>query len=109
MQSLLGNSSFAVIVAAKSGKVVGGLTAYLLPKFEQERTEVYLYDLAVTASHRRRGIATSLIRELLEFGRRQGAYVVYVQADREDEPAVALYDKLGIRKDVIHVDFKLKS
>lgn len=28
--------------------MVGGLAAYVLPKFEQERSEVYIYDLAIT-------------------------------------------------------------
>lgn len=46
------------------GDVVGGLVAYELAKFEQERSEVYIYDLAVLASHRRQGVATALIAEL---------------------------------------------
>jgi aminoglycoside 3-N-acetyltransferase I len=33
-----------------------------------------------------------------------GAWVVYVQADYGDEPAIALYTKLGVREDVMHFD-----
>jgi aminoglycoside 3-N-acetyltransferase I len=41
--------------------MVGGLTAYVFFKFEQERKEVYIYDLAVIQAHRRRHNATNLI------------------------------------------------
>jgi hypothetical protein len=37
-------------------------------------------------------------------GNPPGAYVIFVQADLEDGPAIALYSKLGIREDVLHFD-----
>ncbi len=30
--------------------------------------------------------------------------MIYVQADPPDLPAVALYDKLGVREEVLHFD-----
>ena len=36
--------------------------------------------------------------------RRQGGYVIYVQADLADSPAIELYTKLGTREDVLHFD-----
>lgn len=44
--------------------LVGGLVAYVLEKFEQERKETYIYDLAVDERFRRKGIARSLINAL---------------------------------------------
>lgn len=101
---LLGSDTFLALVALVDGKVVGGLAAYELRKFEQERTEIYIYDLAVAGPHRRRGIATALIRELQRIGARRGAYVIFVQADHGDDPAIQLYTKLGTREDVLHFD-----
>ncbi|ALO45787.1 Gentamicin 3'-N-acetyltransferase [Pseudohongiella spirulinae] len=40
---------------------------------------------------------------------RRGAWVVYVQADYGDEPAVALYTKLGTREDVMHFDIAVAT
>jgi aminoglycoside 3-N-acetyltransferase I len=36
----------------------------------------------------------------------RGAYVFFVQADTgpEDQPAIALYDRLGTRDEVLHFD-----
>jgi aminoglycoside 3-N-acetyltransferase I len=47
-----------------------------------------------------------LIREVQNEARAKGAYVVFVQADLEDEPAVALYTKLGVREEVLHFDIR---
>jgi aminoglycoside 3-N-acetyltransferase I len=104
LERLLGSDYFVVLAALKGGEVVGGLAAYELKKFEQERSEVYIYDLAVAAAHRREGIATALIQELKSVAAARGAYVIFVQADIGDAPAIALYTKLGAREDVLHFD-----
>jgi aminoglycoside 3-N-acetyltransferase I len=104
LERLLGSNTFIAVAALKRNEVVGGVTAYVLPKFEQERSEVYIYDLAVAAAHRREGIATALITKLKEIASLRGAYVIFVQADPGDDAAIALYTKLGIREDVLHFD-----
>jgi aminoglycoside 3-N-acetyltransferase I len=109
LQRLLGSDYFIAIVALQDNEVVGGIAAYELIKFEQERSEIYIYDLAVVASHRRRGIATALIRATQKIAQVRGAYVVFVQADIDDEPAIALYTKLGVREDVFHFDIPVEG
>jgi aminoglycoside 3-N-acetyltransferase I len=104
LERLLGGPTFIALAASKAEAVVGGLVAYELPKFEQERSEIYIYDLAVAEGHRREGIATALIQEVQAIAAARGAWVVFVQADRGDDPAIALYTKLGTREDVLHFD-----
>lgn len=104
LAGLLGSRQFVALAALDGAAVIGGLAAYELPKFEQARSELYIYDLAVAAGHRRRGIATALIERLRRIAAERGAWVVYVQADHGDEPAIALYTKLGRREDVLHFD-----
>ena len=106
LKRLLGRDHFIALAAVKDGTVVGGLAAYELQKFEQERSEIYIYDLAIAAAHRRRGIATALIRELQRIASESGAWVVFVQADHGDDPAIALYTGLGRREDVLHFDIQ---
>jgi aminoglycoside 3-N-acetyltransferase I len=98
----------AALVAVENGVVVGGLVAYALDKLEQARSEFYIYDLAVRATHRRQGIATALIEKLREIAATRGTWVIYVQADYGDELAIALYEKLGTREDVMHFDIAVK-
>jgi aminoglycoside 3-N-acetyltransferase I len=109
LQQLLSSDYFIALVALKGCEVVGGLAAYELKKFEQERSEIYVYDLAVAAAHRQQGIATALIQELKPIAVARGAYVIFIQADKGDEPAIALYTKLGHREDVLHFDISVDA
>ena len=77
---LLSKQHFIAVVAKKGEEVVGGLAAYELDKFEQDRREIYIYDLAVAQSHRRRGVATGLIGELKRIASKRNVYVIFVQA-----------------------------
>ena len=108
VRQLLGSNSFIALAAVMGDEVVGGLAAYELRKFEQERSEIYIYDLAVAAAHRRKGIATALIQDLRKLAAARDAYVIFVQADLGDDPAIALYTKLGIREDVLHFDIAVE-
>lgn len=106
---LLGSDFFIALAAMKDETVIGGLAAYELPKFEQERSEIYIYDLAVASAHRRQGVATALIAELRAVAATRPAWVIFVQADHGDAPAIALYSKLGTCEDVLHFDIAVPA
>lgn len=107
LEGLLADDRFIAVAALWEGTVVGGLVAYELRKFERERSEVYIYDLAVAAPHRRRGVATALIEHLRSIAAARGAWTIFVQADHGDDAAIALYAKLGRREDVLHFDIEV--
>jgi aminoglycoside 3-N-acetyltransferase I len=101
---VLARDHVIALVASADGRIVGGLVAYELDKLERARREIYIYDLAVAEPFRKRGVATALIGRLREIGKSRGAWVIYVQADYGDDAAIALYEKLGAREDVMHFD-----
>src|SRR5436190_5352798 len=108
LKKLLGQDQFIAVVALDRDEVVGGLAAYVLEKFEQERSEIYIYDLAVAEAHRRKGIATGLIRHLQDVAKSYRAWMIFVQADPGDGPALKLYASLGTREDVHHFDIPVR-
>jgi len=109
LANLLGKEHFIVVVAMKGKAVVGGLAAYVLEKFEQQRREVYIYDLAVSDAHRRKGVAAGMIEALRKIAAGQGAHVIFVQADLPDHPAIALYRSLGTMKTAYHFDIEVST
>lgn len=109
LESLLAKEHILPLVALGGEEVIGGLVAYELEKFEQQRREVYIYDLAVAETHRRQGVATELINALRQISADRGVCVIFVQADYGDDPAIALYTKLGAREDVMHFDISVKG
>jgi aminoglycoside 3-N-acetyltransferase I len=106
---VLGERNVIVLVAQYGEDIVGGLVAYVLDKLEQERSEIYIYDLAVVEDRRRQGIATGLIEHVQGIAADLGVWVIYVQADHGDEPAIALYGKLGTHEDVMHFDIRPRA
>lgn len=104
LADLLSRPHIIAIAVLVEGQVVGGLVAYQLDKLEQDRREIYIYDLAVDEPFRRRGLARAAIAMLQSEAHRRGAYVIFVQADLEDAPAIALYDSLGVRETAHHFD-----
>jgi aminoglycoside 3-N-acetyltransferase I len=104
LSALLSRDTFVTIAAFAGPTIIGGLAAYVLPKFEQARAELYIYDLAVDEPHRRHGVATAMIEELKRLAIARGIQVMFVQADHGDEAAISLYTKLGVREDVLHFD-----
>jgi aminoglycoside 3-N-acetyltransferase I len=104
LKQLLCSGTFVAVAALDGSNVIGGIAAYVLAKFEQARTELYIYDLAVHEAYRRRGVATAMIEELKRVALVRGIYVIFVQADPGDEAAFALYNQLGVREDVLHFD-----
>lgn len=109
LNALLAKRNFIAVAAMSADVVVGGLVAYELQKFEQQRSEIYIYDLAVAEEHRRQGVATGLMETLKRLAKDRGAYVIYVQADKGDQEAIAYYHSLGSKQsDVLHFDIPVE-
>ncbi len=109
LENFLSNSNHIVLVAkTEEGTIIGGLVAYVLPKFEQQRSEMYIYDLAVSIKHHRQGVATALINRLREIARERGVYVIFVQADQEDDGAIGFYRSLPITEEIQPYHFDIE-
>ena len=106
---LVADDKFVAFVARSDGHMIGAIAGYELVKFEAERSEFYVYDLAVREEFRRQGVATELIEATKRVARERGGWVVFIQADPVDKPAVALYDKLGTREEVYHFDISVDA
>ena len=107
LRRLLSDPGFVLLSASIDGQVAGALSAYELRKYERERSEFYIYDLAVAEPFRRRSVATALIEALKPIAAAAGGWVIFVQADRVDEPAVTFYRKLGVEEEPLHFDIPL--
>ncbi len=98
IKNFLSDRSHIVLVAKVNNFIVGGLVAYELKKFEQKRSEIYIYDLAVSMPYRKKGIGTSLIENLKRIAKKHGAYTIFVQADKNDKEALSFYRSLNTKQ-----------
>jgi aminoglycoside 3-N-acetyltransferase I len=106
LTALLSRQSFYLVVACDAQEVVAALTAYEWDKFERQTREIYIYDVAVTASHRRRGIGRALLQEMQTLAAKRDATALMVQSDADDPPAQALYRSFAAAVDIQHFELK---
>lgn len=58
---------------------------------------VWVWELGVAPSHRRRGIATGLVRALARRAEARGYRVIVCETQTSNDPAIAFYRKAGFR------------
>jgi aminoglycoside 3-N-acetyltransferase I len=92
---LLARDDLFVLAATWRAEVVGGLTAHVLPMTRSESREVFIYDLAVRADHRRRGVGRLLLSHLRQGADDAGIDDLFVPSDDEDTDALEFYRALG--------------
>lgn len=92
---LLRDKGFIAIAALYENELVGGLTAYELPMYYSENSEIFLYDLAVKPEYQRRGIGKRLIHRLEEYCIMNGISEFFVLAHAEDQHAIEFYHSTG--------------
>jgi ribosomal protein S18 acetylase RimI-like enzyme len=98
-----------IAVAIDRGIVVGFASAvhYLHP---DKPAELWINEVGVAATHRRRGLARRILHALLERGEDLGCREAWVLADRNNEPALRLYGSVGglrAREDVLMFTFRI--
>lgn len=108
LQTLLQREGLVFFVAMLEEKVIGGLTAHILPSVYFESAEVYLYDLAVQVAYQRKGVGRKLMASLSEYCKEHGYKEIFVQADLVDQHAMDFYRATGGQAErVVHFTFAL--
>lgn len=95
LKSQLQNPDFLAFVVISGGEVIGGLTAYILPMYSAEYSEIFIYDIAVEPQFQRKGFGKKLILFLQDYCKQNGIREMFVQAHQEDEHALEFYHSTG--------------
>jgi aminoglycoside 6'-N-acetyltransferase I len=83
-----------IAVAIDDGLVVGFASGvhYIHP---DKPAELWINEVAMAPTHRRRGLGKAVLKALLEVGRVHGCKVAWVLTDRNNVAAMALYAAVG--------------
>jgi len=83
-----------LVVGLDKGIVVGFVSAvhYVHP---DKRPQMWIHEVGVAPTHRRQGLARSLLEALLEVARAHQCTDAWVLTDRSNMAAMALYSSLG--------------
>lgn len=94
VREFLADPHHHIAVAIDAGTVVGFASGvdYIHP---DKPRELWINEVGVAPTHRRRGIGKGVLQALTEHGRALGCGVAWVLTDRENDAARALYASAG--------------
>ena len=104
-----------IVVALDAGQVVGFASGvdYVHP---DKPAELWVNEVAVAPTHRRRGLGRAVTAALLGVGRARGCKSAWVLTNADNPPAMALYRALGgvsgeaaMGDDIVGFDFALTA
>src|SRR6516165_4707698 len=82
-------------VAVEDGRVVGFVSAVHYVHPDKSRPELWINEVSVAATHRRRGLGTRLLRAMFAVARGLGCAEAWVLTDRSNTAAMRLYVATG--------------
>lgn len=91
----LARADNVLIVATVEGVPVGFLLAYLLDRVDRDQQMMFLHEIGVAESERRRGIGTHMIAELKAICWAQNVMKMWVPTGRANVAATRLYASTG--------------
>jgi aminoglycoside 3-N-acetyltransferase I len=110
LQHLLDNTDFIAFVIGHNGRIIGGATAYALPGYYSQSTELFIYDVAILPDYQRSGLGAKLIAALKDFCKQNGLGEMFVPAHEEDTHALKFYKATGGKAEkVIHFNYSIKQ
>jgi GNAT superfamily N-acetyltransferase len=104
-EALLADPRTLMLVAFDGDRPVGFVLAHELPRRHGDRAKLFVYEVDVAESHRRRGIATALLARLAELARERGILTGFVLTEPGNGPANALYRSAGGATDTVAVQW----
>jgi ribosomal protein S18 acetylase RimI-like enzyme len=94
-ESLLADPRTLLLVAFDEERPVGLVLAHELPRRHGLRAKLFVYEVDVAETHRRRGIGSALMARLAELARERGIPAGFVLTDPDNGAANALYRSAG--------------
>jgi GNAT superfamily N-acetyltransferase len=84
-----------IAVALAEGVVVGFASGVQYVHPDKPRPQLWVNEVAVASTHRRRGLGKAVLGALLERGRQLGCTEAWVLTDRGNLPAMRMYASSG--------------
>ncbi len=95
VRAYLSDDRNVLLLAFEGSEAVGFVRGTELLQLASRRRQMFVYEIGVDKPFRRRGVATALIKALLQDCRERGFEEAFVFTDPANVPAVELYRSTG--------------
>jgi ribosomal protein S18 acetylase RimI-like enzyme len=103
--ALLADPRTLMLVAFDGKRPVGFVLAHELVRRHGDPAKLFVYEVEVAETHRRRGIASALLGRLAELARERGIRTGFMLTEPDNGPANALYRSAGGATDKVTVEW----
>jgi phosphinothricin acetyltransferase len=104
LKQALTNSSYELLVADLEGEIVGFIDYWLTYDFVHGAKLSYIHNLYVSSEHRRKGVASKLLKEVMRNAQRTGVSEIHVTTRFDNKSAIQLYKKHGLVKEHLELE-----
>jgi len=107
LATYLATPGHLMLLAFDEATIVGQCTG-VIQRHPDKPHELFVDELGTAETHRRQGIGSKLLAAMLDWGRELGCGEAWLTTDLDNEPAKALYSKLGgAGEQLTYFEFKL--
>ena len=92
LEEEMNNETSLFLVAKEENEVIGYIGMSIVID------EGYIFNVAVRENYRNKGVATSLINELVTYGKKNNFSFITLEVRESNFPAISLYSKFGFIK-----------
>lgn len=90
-----------LLLLAFDGPLAVGMVSATLLRHPDKPPALFINEVGTRDSHLRRGIATALMRRMMDMGRARGCQGIWLGTEPGNDAALALYRKLGGQEQVL--------
>jgi len=104
----LKNPDYQLLLAEIDGEMVGFVDQWIIHDFAHGGKLSYIQNLYVTPKHRKRGIGSQLLQEIIKKAKEKEVLEIHVVTEFENKPAINLYKKHGLIKESLQLEMECK-
>jgi len=108
LRKALRNPDYELVVAEMNGETAGFIDQWIIHDFAHGAKLSYIQNLYITAKHRRTGIGSRLLEEIIRSAENKGVLEIHVVTEFENKLAISLYRKHGFVEESLQLEREFK-
>ena len=108
LRKALRNPDYELVVAELNGETIGFIDQWIIHDFAHGAKLSYIQNLYITSKHRRKGIGSRLLEEIIRIAENKGVLEIHVVTEFENKPAINLYRKHGFVEESLQLEREFK-
>jgi len=108
LRKALRNPDYELVVAELDDETAGFIDQWIIHDFAHGAKLSYIQNLYITSKHRRKGIGSKLLEEIIRSTENKGVLEIHIVTEFENKPAINLYRQHGFVEESLQLEREFK-